>query len=44
MACDRVQMGTGVAVTPLAIARKWQPALVTTLAKHGAIDDVFTAA
>ena len=28
MACDKVQMGTGVAVTPLAIAKKWQPALV----------------
>jgi ankyrin repeat protein len=27
MACDDVQMGTGVAVTPLAIAKKWQPAL-----------------
>jgi ankyrin repeat protein/truncated hemoglobin YjbI len=44
MACDRVQMGTGVAVTPLAIARKWQPALVAPLVEHGAIDDVFTAA
>jgi ankyrin repeat protein/truncated hemoglobin YjbI len=44
MACDVVQMGTGVAVTPLAIARKWHPALVATLVEHGAIDDVFTAA
>lgn len=44
MACDRVQMGTGVAVTPLAIAKKWQPALVAPLVEHGAIDDVFTAA
>jgi ankyrin repeat protein/truncated hemoglobin YjbI len=44
MACDDVHMGTGVAVTPLAIARKWQPALVAPLVKHGAIDDVFTAA
>src|SRR3984893_16480685 len=44
MACDDVQMGTGVAVTPLAIAKKWQPALVATLVEHGAIDDVFTAA
>ena len=44
MACDVVQMGTGVAVTPLAIARKWRPALVAPLVEHGAIDDVFTAA
>jgi ankyrin repeat protein/truncated hemoglobin YjbI len=44
MACDVVRMGTGVAVTPLAIAKKWQPALVAPLVKHGAIDDVFTAA
>ena len=44
MACDDVHMGTGVAVTPLAIAKKWQPALVAPLAEHGAIDDVFTAA
>src|SRR5205823_13671200 len=44
MACDHVQMGTGVAVTPLAIAKKWQPALVATLVEHGAIDDAFTAA
>jgi ankyrin repeat protein/truncated hemoglobin YjbI len=44
MACDDVQLGTGVAVTPLAIARKWQPALVAPLLEHGAIDDVFTAA
>jgi ankyrin repeat protein/truncated hemoglobin YjbI len=44
MACDVVQMGTGVAVTPLAIARRWHPALVATLVEHGAIDEVFTAA
>jgi len=44
MACDKVHMGTGVAVTPLAIARKWQPALVAPLVEHGAKDDVFTAA
>jgi ankyrin repeat protein/truncated hemoglobin YjbI len=44
MACDIVQMGTGVAVTPLAIAKKWRPALVAPLVEHGAIDDVFTAA
>jgi ankyrin repeat protein/truncated hemoglobin YjbI len=44
MACDDVQMGTGVAVTPIAIAKKWQPALVEPLVEHGAIDDVFTAA
>jgi hypothetical protein len=44
MACDQVHMGTGVAVTPLAIARKWHPALVAPLAEHGARDDVFTAA
>lgn len=44
MACDDVQMGTGIAVTPLAIAKKWQPKLVATLVEHGAIDDVFTAA
>ena len=44
MACDDVRMGTGVAVTPLAIAKKWQPALVAPLVEHGAIDDVFTAA
>src|SRR5439155_9875077 len=44
MACDVVHMGTGVAVTPLAIAKKWQPALVGPLVEHGAIDDVFTAA
>jgi ankyrin repeat protein/truncated hemoglobin YjbI len=44
MACDIVHTGTGVAVTPLAIAKKWQPALVTPLLEHGAIDDVFTAA
>jgi ankyrin repeat protein len=44
MACDDIQMGTGVAVTPLAIAKKWQPALVAPLVEHGAVDDVFTAA
>ncbi len=44
MACDKVQLGTGVAVTPLAIAKKWHPALVPLLLEHGAIDDVFTAA
>src|SRR4029077_15953324 len=44
MACDDVHMGTGVAVTPLAIAKKWQPALVAPLVEHGAKDDVFTAA
>jgi ankyrin repeat protein/truncated hemoglobin YjbI len=44
MACDDVHLGTGVAVTPLAIAKKWQPALVAPLVEHGAIDDVFTAA
>jgi truncated hemoglobin YjbI len=31
MACDIVHMGTGVAVTPLAIARNWQPALLAPL-------------
>ena len=44
MACDVVHLGTGVAVTPLAIAKKWQPALLPPLVEHGAIDDVFTAA
>jgi len=44
MACDKVQMGTGVAVTPLALAKRWQPALVPALVEHGALDDVFTAA
>ncbi len=44
MACDVVQLGTGVEVTPLAIARKSRPALVASLLEHGAIDDVFTAA
>jgi ankyrin repeat protein/truncated hemoglobin YjbI len=44
MACDDVHMGTGVSVTPLAIAKKWRRALVTMLVEHGAIDDVFTAA
>src|SRR5262249_49434659 len=44
MACDQVHMGPGVAVTPLAIAKKWHPALVAPLVEHGAIDDVFTAA
>jgi ankyrin repeat protein/truncated hemoglobin YjbI len=44
MACDDVHVGTGVSVTPLALAKRWQPALVPTLIEHGAIDDVFTAA
>lgn len=44
MACDIVQLGTGVAVTPLAMAKKWHPALVAQLLQHGAIDDPFTAA
>jgi hypothetical protein len=44
MACDHVRMGTGVAVTPLAIAKKWHPALVAPLVEHRAKDDVFTAA
>jgi len=44
MACDDVHMGTAVAVTPLAIARKWRPALVAPLLEHGALDDPFTAA
>jgi ankyrin repeat protein/truncated hemoglobin YjbI len=41
---DAVQRGTGIAVTPLAIAKKWHPALAGLLVEHGAIDDVFTAA
>jgi ankyrin repeat protein/truncated hemoglobin YjbI len=44
MACDVVRLGTGVAVTPLAVARKWRPALAAPVLEHGAIDDVFTAA
>jgi ankyrin repeat protein/truncated hemoglobin YjbI len=44
MACDLVHMGTGVSVTPLAIAKKWQPALAAPLVENGAIEDVFTAA
>lgn len=44
MACDKVHVGTGVAVTPLAIAKKWRPKLVPALLEHGALDDVFTAA
>jgi ankyrin repeat protein len=44
MACDVVRMGTAVAVTPLAIAKKWHPALVEPLVERGGIDDVFTAA
>jgi ankyrin repeat protein/truncated hemoglobin YjbI len=44
MACDNAHMGTGVSVTPLASAKKWQPALAPLLLQHGAIDDVFTAA
>src|SRR5688500_12382940 len=31
-------------VTPLAIAKKWQPELVAPLVEHGAKGDVFTAA
>jgi ankyrin repeat protein/truncated hemoglobin YjbI len=44
MGCEDVEMGTGLAVTPLAIAKKWHPALVSPLLEHGALDDVFTAA
>jgi ankyrin repeat protein/truncated hemoglobin YjbI len=44
MACDDVHFGTGVCVTPLALAKKWQPALVPVLLERGAIDDIFTAA
>lgn len=44
MACDDVHLGTGVSVTPLALARKWHPALVERLIDRGALDDVFTAA
>lgn len=44
MACDIVRTGTCVAVTPLAIARKWHPGLIAPLVERGAIDDVFTAA
>lgn len=45
LACDDVQMGTGVCVTPLAIAvKRRKPALIKLLQQHGAIDDVFTAA
>jgi ankyrin repeat protein/truncated hemoglobin YjbI len=44
MPCDDVQMGTGVAVTPLAIAKKWHRELVAPLIEHGALVDVFTAA
>ena len=44
MACDIVHTGTGVAVTPLAIAKKWRPALIGPLMDQGAIDDAFTAA
>jgi len=44
MACDNVHIGTGVSVTPLAIAKKWQLRLVPSLVEQGAIDDVFTAA
>jgi len=39
LACDDVHLGTGVAVTPLAIAKKWRPALVAPLVAHGAIDE-----
>ena len=44
MACDRVRLGTGLPVTPLALARKWRPALVPQLLAAGAVDDLFTAA
>jgi ankyrin repeat protein/truncated hemoglobin YjbI len=44
LGCDDVHLGTGVAVTPLAIAKKWRPALLPPLIEYGAIDDVFTAA
>jgi ankyrin repeat protein/truncated hemoglobin YjbI len=44
MACDCVHLGTGVSVTPLALARRWRPALVQPLLDRGALDDVFTAA
>ncbi len=44
MAGDVVRLGTGVSVTPLAIAKKLHPALIRPLHDHGAIDDVFTAA
>ena len=44
LACDVVHTGTAVAVTPLAISRKWHPALVAPLVEYGAIDDVFSAA
>jgi ankyrin repeat protein len=44
MACDVVRMGTGVSVMPLAVAKKWHPALVGILVEHGAVDDVFSAA
>jgi ankyrin repeat protein/truncated hemoglobin YjbI len=44
MACDVVHWGTAVAVTPLAMAKKWHSKLVAPLVEHGAIDDVFTAA
>lgn len=44
MACDPVHFGTGVCVTPLALAKKWQPKLTELLLEHGATDDVFTAA
>jgi ankyrin repeat protein/truncated hemoglobin YjbI len=44
MGCDDVHLGTGVSVTPLAIAKKLRPALLAPLMEHGAVDDVFTAA
>jgi truncated hemoglobin YjbI len=44
MACDIVHAGTGVSVTPLALARKSRPALVAPLLEHGAKHDPFTAA
>ena len=44
MACDVQRLGTGLSVTPLALARKFRPALVAPLLEHGARDDLFTAA
>jgi truncated hemoglobin YjbI len=44
MACDDVHLGTGVSVTPLALARKWHPMLIPALLERGVVDDVFTAA
>jgi ankyrin repeat protein/truncated hemoglobin YjbI len=44
LACDSVHPGTGLSVTPLALARKARPGLVPPLLAHGALDDVFTTA